>query len=66
MGSVWSRLGSEVVILEALEDFLPSADKAISSEAMKILSSQGLDIKLGAKVHKAEISFNDVGLSVEA
>ena len=60
LGSVWSRLGSEVVILEALEDFLPSADKAISSEAMKILSSQGLDIKLGAKVHKAEISFNDV------
>ena len=60
LGSVWSRLGSEVVILEALEDFLPSADKAISSEAMKILSSQGLDIKLGAKVHKAEIAFNDV------
>ncbi len=60
LGSVWSRLGSEVVILEALEDFLPSADKAISSEAMKILSSQGLDIKLGAKVHKAETAFNDV------
>ena len=55
LGSVWSRLGSKVIILEALEDFLPAADKQISSEALKILSKQGLDIKLGASVERSEV-----------
>ena len=50
LGSVWKRLGSEVVILEALEEFLPSADRKIASEAEKILRKQGLDIRLGTKV----------------
>ena len=60
LGSVWSRLGSEVVILEALENFLPNADQQISSEAIKILSNQGLDIKLGAKVNKAKMESEEV------
>ena len=46
MGSVWKRLGSDVVILEALPEFLPTADKAITKEALKILTKQGLDIRL--------------------
>jgi len=50
LGSVWSRLGSEVVILEASENFLPAMDSQISKEALKILTKQGLDIRLGAKV----------------
>ena len=50
LGSVWSRLGSEVVILEALETFLESVDNQLSDEAYKILTKQGLDIRLGAKV----------------
>ncbi len=50
LGSVWSRLGSKVVVLEALTDFLPSADRQIAAEAEKILRKQGLEIKLGAKV----------------
>ena len=60
LGSVWSRLGSEVVILEALENFLPSADQQISSEALKILSNQGLEVKLGAKVKEAKIVSEEV------
>lgn len=50
LGSVWKRLGSEVVILEALEDFLAACDRQIANEAWKILQKQGLDIRLGAKV----------------
>ncbi|MFL2850956.1 MAG: dihydrolipoyl dehydrogenase [Pseudohongiellaceae bacterium] len=50
LGSVWARLGSEVVVLEALEDFLPAVDKQIAKETLKILEKQGLEIKLGARV----------------
>ena len=50
LGSVWRRLGSEVIILEALDDFLYTADRQIANEAWKILHKQGLDIRLGAKV----------------
>ncbi len=50
LGSVWKRLGSEVIILEALDEFLMAADKQIASEAWKVLTKQGLDIRLGAKV----------------
>ncbi len=50
LGSVWNRLGSEVVILEALDSFLEPVDDQLSDEAYKILSKQGLDIRLGAKV----------------
>ena len=50
LGSVWSRLGAEVVILEALEEFLPMVDERIAREAHKIFDGQGLDIRLGARV----------------
>jgi len=55
LGSVWSRLGSEVIVLEAADDFLPMVDKQISKEAHKILTKQGLDIRLGAKVTGSEL-----------
>ena len=50
LGSVWGRLGAEVTVLEALETFLPMLDKISSKEAFKILTKQGLNIQLGAKV----------------
>jgi dihydrolipoamide dehydrogenase len=50
LGSVWRRLGSEVTVLEALDQFLPIADGAIAKEAQRHFKKQGLDIKLGAKV----------------
>ena len=50
LGSVWGRLGSEVIILEALDSFLEPVDDQLSNEAYKILSNQGLDIRLGARV----------------
>ncbi|MBW2939260.1 dihydrolipoyl dehydrogenase [Zhongshania aquimaris] len=50
LGSVWSRLGSEVVLLEALDTFLPIVDSQIAKEAAKVFKKQGLDIRLGARV----------------
>ena len=50
LGSVWSRLGSEVTVLEALEDFLPMTDTDISKESLKEFKKQGLDIQLASKV----------------
>lgn len=54
LGSVWNRLGSEVVIIEALEDFLGLADHQIAREAARQFKRQGLDIRLGAMVRKAQ------------
>ena len=50
LGSVWSRLGSKVVVLEAMDSFLAMMDQQIAKESKKILTKQGLDIRLGAKV----------------
>ena len=53
LGSVWRRLGSEVVILEALDTLLPMADVQLATEAGKHFRKLGLDIRLGAKVSGA-------------
>jgi len=55
LGSVWNRLGSEVVVLEALDDFLPMADFQIAKEAQKQLKKQGMDIRMGARVTGSEV-----------
>ena len=61
LGSVWRRLGSEVVVLEALDNFLPMVDSAIAREALKTFKAQGMDIRLGTRVMGSTIS----GKSVE-
>jgi dihydrolipoamide dehydrogenase len=60
LGSVWKRLGSEVTVLEALPDFLAAADADIAKAATREFKKQELDIKLGAKVSKAEVKKNAV------
>lgn len=50
LGSVWNRLGSEVVVFEALDKFLPSVDAEIARDALREYRSQGLDIKLNTRV----------------
>jgi dihydrolipoamide dehydrogenase len=55
LGSVWSRLGSEVVILEALEDFLPMVDRRVASDALKLYRKQGLDVRMGTRVTGSEV-----------
>ena len=63
LGSVWNRLGSEVLVLEALEDFLAGVDRDIAKPAQKALSSQGLDIRLGARVTGSKVK--KAGVTVE-
>lgn len=60
LGSVWARLGSEVVVLEAMDDFLAMADRDVASAAAKDFKKQGLDIRLGAKVSATSVSNNEV------
>ncbi len=65
LGSVWNRLGSEVVVLEALEEFLPMADERIARDAKRMLGSQGLDIRLGTLVTGAEVQGGEVKVSYQ-
>ena len=60
MGSVWSRLGSEVHVVEFLDHITPGMDKEISNEFMKILKKQGLNFHLQTKVEKISKSKNGV------
>jgi len=53
LGSVWKRLGSEVILLEAMDSFLAMADDQIATEAQKEFKRQGLDIRLGTRVLSA-------------
>lgn len=63
LGSVWKRLGAEVTILEALPKFLQVADQDIAKAAAREFAKQGLDIKVNAKVTKAEVKGDEVHLS---
>ena len=60
MGSVWSRLGSEVHVVEFLDHITPGMDKEISNEFMKILKKQGLNFHLETKVENISKSKNGV------
>ncbi|GAA5103750.1 dihydrolipoyl dehydrogenase [Wohlfahrtiimonas larvae] len=60
MASVWSRLGAEVVIFEAMDSFLAGADAAIARDALRSFTKQGLDVRLGARVLSTTTSKKDV------
>ncbi|NNL95540.1 MAG: dihydrolipoyl dehydrogenase [Xanthomonadales bacterium] len=66
LGSVWSRLGSDVILLEALPDFLPVVDEDVARAAARDFKKQGLDIRLGTKVKKAEVRKGVVHVTVES
>jgi dihydrolipoamide dehydrogenase len=55
LGSVWRRLGADVVVLEAMPAFLSIADQQLAKEALKHFKKLGLDIRLGAKVSGAQV-----------
>tara|TARA_Y100000996_G_scaffold414530_1_gene405703 strand:- start:2233 stop:3630 length:1398 start_codon:yes stop_codon:yes gene_type:complete len=63
MGSVWSRLGTDVTVIEFLDHITPGMDKEISNEFMKILKKQGINFNMNTKVEKI-IKKND-GVIVE-
>ena len=63
MGSVWSRLGAEVTVLEYLDYITPGMDREISNEFKKILSKQGIIFKMGSKVNKVNSSGSTVTIN---
>ena len=63
LGSVWARLGAEVVMLEAMDQFLPNMDEQIAAESGKIFTKQGLDIRLGARVTDVSVSGDGVDVT---
>jgi dihydrolipoamide dehydrogenase len=65
LGSVWRRLGAEVIVVEFLDEILPGMDGDVRKEAHKIFKKQGFDIRTGTKVTKAEVKGETVTLTVE-
>ncbi len=60
MGSVWARLGSEVVVLEAMEEFMAFADADVAKDSQKLFKKQNLDIRLGARVTGTDIKGKEI------
>ncbi|MGF1609941.1 MAG: dihydrolipoyl dehydrogenase [Kiloniellales bacterium] len=65
LGSVWSRLGAKVTVIEFLDRILPGMDGEIAKQAQRILAKQGLTFRLGMKVTGAESGKNGVTLTAE-
>lgn len=66
LGSVWSRLGAEVVVLEAMDKFLPMVDEEISQAAFRVFTKQQkLDVRLGAKVVGTQVKGSQVIVSYQ-
>lgn len=65
LGSVWKRLGAEVVVLEAMDQFLAMADQQVAQTAAREFKKQGLDIRLGAKVSGAKVGKSGVTVEYE-
>ena len=60
LAGIWNRLGSEVILLDAQEQFLTTTDWQISQEAYRIYTEQGLDLRLGARVTATKKLANSV------
>ncbi len=65
MGSVYSRLGSEVTVIEYLDHIVPGTDSEIGQNFMRILKKQGLKFKLGHKVTGTKTTADGVTLTME-
>ncbi len=65
LGSVWNRLGSDVTIFEALDDFLAIADQQIAKESRKIFAKQGLKILTSTLVKGTDVKGKKVEVSFE-
>ena len=60
LSSVWKRLGSNVTVIEFLDNIVPNMDKDISNEFLKILNKQGINFKLDSKVTEVRSIKNKV------
>lgn len=65
MGSVWSRLGAKVTVVEYLDALLPGMDGEVRKEAAKIFKKQGMELKLGTRVTGAVVKGQTATLTLE-
>lgn len=66
LGSVWRRLGAEVLVVEFLDQILAGMDGEVSKAMQRILQKQGMTFRLGSKVTRAERNEGGVSLTVES
>ncbi len=66
LGSVWSRLGAQVTVVEFLDRILPGMDGEIAKQTQRVLARQGLTFSLGREVRRAEVSDAGVRVAVAA
>ena len=65
LGSVWRRLGSEVIVVEFLDEILPGMDGEVRKESHKLFKKQGFDIRTSTKVTSAKAAKETVAVTVE-
>ena len=65
LGSVWSRLGSEVTVIEMLDRVAPGLDGEIAKQLQRVLTKQGLTFKLGVKVAGVDAKGKSLKLTLE-
>jgi len=65
LGSVWRRLGADVIVIEFLDQILPGMDGDVRKEATKLFKKQGLDIRTGTKVTEASVKGKTATLTIE-
>jgi len=66
LGSVWSRLGAKVTVLEFIDRILPGMDSDIAAEAKKLFEKQGLEFRLKSKVTSAKVENGQCKLNAKA
>ena len=66
LGSVWSRLGASVEVVEFADDILPGFDLDVRKEAKKIFEKQGLSFKLASKVTSAQVIEDKVEVNISS
>jgi dihydrolipoamide dehydrogenase len=65
LGSVWNRLGADVTLIEAMDEFLVAVDQELAKDALQAFKKQGLDVQLGSKVTGAKPTDNGLHIDFE-
>ena len=65
MGSIWNRLGAEVIVVEYLDKLLPGMDDDVRKEAAKIFKKQGMELRLSTKVTGCSVDGKTATLTLE-
>src|SRR5216683_1258707 len=65
LGSVWRRLGADIIVVEFLDRILPGMDGEVAKQFQRMLEKQGFTFKLGAKVTGVDTSGKTLSAQIE-